>query len=104
MPPDKSLNVGSTSGSSAQASGASQSGSATIEDQVLAGPSNRQENLSAIEDGSIATLQPVEQQAAATISAEGNSWLSYADLISDSYPAKSKFIYLKAYKLFERYL
>ena len=34
---------------------------------------------------------------------EGN-WLSYSQLMLDSYPAKSKIIYLKAYKMFERYL
>ena len=34
---------------------------------------------------------------------EGN-WLSYSELMLDSYPAKSKIIYLKAYKMFERYL
>ena len=31
-------------------------------------------------------------------------WLSYSELMLDSYPAKSKIIYLKAYKMFERYL
>jgi hypothetical protein len=37
--------------------------------------------------------------------AEGNAeWLSYTDLMMDSYPPKSKMIYLKAYKMFERYL
>ncbi len=36
-------------------------------------------------------------------STEGN-WLSYSQLMLDSYPAKSKIIYLKAYKMFERYL
>ena len=34
---------------------------------------------------------------------EGN-WLTYGELMLDSYPAKSKMIYLKAYKNFERYL
>ena len=34
---------------------------------------------------------------------EGN-WLTYDELMLDSYPAKSKMIYLKAYKQFERYL
>ena len=40
----------------------------------------------------------------ADLSIEGKTWLSYADLISDSYPAKSRLVYLKAYKLFERFL
>ena len=31
-------------------------------------------------------------------------WLTYSELMLDSYPAKSKIIYLKAYKMFERYL
>ncbi len=37
------------------------------------------------------------------LSVEGK-WLSLNDLMADSYPAKSKIVYLKAYKLFERYL
>ena len=40
----------------------------------------------------------------AEISVEGKNWLSYSALMSDSYPAKSKLVYLKAFKLFERYL
>ena len=36
-------------------------------------------------------------------SSEGK-WLTYDELMLDSYPAKSKIIYLKAYKTFERYL
>lgn len=35
--------------------------------------------------------------------AEGK-WLSYSELMMDSYPPKSKMIYLKAYKMFERFL
>jgi hypothetical protein len=35
---------------------------------------------------------------------QGNSWLSYSELMSDSYPTKSKIVYLKAFKAFERYL
>ncbi len=38
------------------------------------------------------------------ISVEGKKWLQYQDLMSDSYPAKSKLVYLKAYKAFERFL
>ena len=34
---------------------------------------------------------------------EGN-WLSYGDLMSESYPAKSKIVYIKAFKLFEKFL
>ena len=34
---------------------------------------------------------------------EGN-WLSYLDLMNESYPAKSKVVYLKAFKLFEKFL
>ncbi len=41
----------------------------------------------------------------ASVSVEGNgSWLQYSDLMSDSYPAKSKFVYLKAYRDFEKFL
>ena len=36
--------------------------------------------------------------------AEGNDWLSYADLINESYPIKSRLVYLKAFKLFEKFL
>ena len=38
-------------------------------------------------------------------SVEGNStWLQYSDLMSESYPVKSKFVYLKAYRDFEKFL
>ena len=44
-------------------------------------------------------------EAANEISVEGNApWLQYSDLMSDSYPAKSKFVYLKAYRDFEKFL
>jgi hypothetical protein len=46
--------------------------------------------------------QEVETEAGVTV--EGNSWLQYSDLMSDSYPAKSKFVYLKAYKQLEKFL
>ena len=45
----------------------------------------------------------VPDTATAAISPEGK-WLCYADLLSDSYPAKSRVVYLKAFKLFERFL
>ncbi len=34
---------------------------------------------------------------------QGN-WLSYAEIMGDSYPAKSRVVYLKAYRHFERFL
>jgi len=46
--------------------------------------------------------QDVEAENEATVS-EGK-WLTYSELMMDSYPSKSKVIYLKAYKNFERYL
>ncbi len=36
--------------------------------------------------------------------AHEGKWLQFADLMSDSYPAKSKFVYLKAYRDFEKFL
>ena len=42
-------------------------------------------------------------EAMSDTNSEGN-WLTYAELMLDSYPPKSKVIYLKAYKAFERYL
>ena len=42
-------------------------------------------------------------EASASVSREGN-WLSYTELMSESYPVKSKVVYLKAFKLFERFL
>ena len=37
-------------------------------------------------------------------STEGNSWFSVAELMANSYPSKSRIVYLKSYKLFERFL
>jgi hypothetical protein len=54
-----------------------------------------------------------EDEAAANIAGESEDginssiegkWLTYAELMMDSYPSKSKIIYLKAYKSFERFL
>jgi len=42
-------------------------------------------------------------EADADSNSEGN-WLTYAELMMDSYPAKSKINYLKAFKSFERFL
>ncbi|EFX60517.1 hypothetical protein DAPPUDRAFT_123885, partial [Daphnia pulex] len=63
----------------------------------VAGASNPQQ---VSENSSVAE---VPGTAAASISVEGK-WMSYQELMQDSYPAKSKIVYLKAYKLFERFL
>ncbi len=44
-----------------------------------------------------------EEANEAESNSEGN-WLTYAELMMDSYPSKSKINYLKAYNCFERYL
>ncbi len=50
------------------------------------------------------SLAPMIRDASG-ITSEGNGpWLQYSDLMSDSYPAKSKFVYLKAYRDFEKFL
>jgi hypothetical protein len=51
----------------------------------------------------VAAVEVAGQADRSSSSVEGN-WLSYADLMTDSYPAKSKVVYLKAFKLFERFL
>lgn len=48
-------------------------------------------------------VAPVEADGADDPVRQGK-WLTYSDLMVDSYPAKSKVVYLKAYKDFERYL
>ena len=60
-------------------------------------PSTSQSSKKSEEQSAVAD-QPAD------ISVQGNNWLSYSDLMSESYPTKSKVVYLKAYKLFERYL
>jgi hypothetical protein len=51
-------------------------------------------------------LNPAEAGVASGSNAtgEGNCWLTYSELMLDSYPAKSKIVYLKAYKNFEAFL
>ena len=96
--------VGSTSTTSATAATASNattattaSTSASVEGAVdlaaepIAGPSN------------VIPSAAAENKTEASISSEGN-WLSYSDLMTDSYPAKSKVVYIKAFKLFEKFL
>jgi hypothetical protein len=53
----------------------------------------------------------VDNEDVASVEADGaddpvrqGKWLTYSDLMVDSYPSKSKVVYLKAYKDFERYL
>ncbi len=64
-------------------------------DEAEAGPSTSQNSSSKKNEN---------EEGAEKISVEGKKWLSYTDIMSDSYPAKSKLVYLQAYKLFERYL
>ena len=44
-----------------------------------------------------------DQTSEAHISTEGN-WLNYSDLMAESYPSKSRVVYLKAFRLFEKFL
>ena len=37
-------------------------------------------------------------------SSEGKSWFSISELMADTFPVKSRIVYLKAYKSFERFL
>ena len=85
-----------------------QSSSSTIETSRSADV-NVDANNVATNEGSasvdaIASTSSGSTKTGTALSTEGNSWLCYADLLSDSYPAKSKMVYLKAYKLFERFL
>ena len=52
----------------------------------------------------ITSSSSTENTTKPNISSEGNNWLSYSDLMTDSYPAKSKVVYIKAFKLFEKFL
>ena len=49
-------------------------------------------------------VQPLPGTSGQADSSNEGKWLSYSELMLDSYPAKSKIVYLKAYKMFERYL
>jgi hypothetical protein len=48
--------------------------------------------------------KPAVEEGSANVSEQGNNWLSYTELMSESYPSKSKVVYLKAFKAFEKYL
>ncbi len=78
--------------------GTSAGNSPEIAAEISAGTSADQK----IEDEQSQGREKLENPA--DISVQGKKWLSYSDLMSESYPAKSKMVYLKAYKLFERYL
>ena len=76
----------------------SSSAGATTDAEPVAGPSN----------GRISVAKENEEtkneaNSSAATSVQGN-WLSYTDLMSESYPVKSKLVYLKAFKLFEKFL
>ncbi len=84
------------------------------------GPSNESDNMvGAVGEepnpapGSSQSPEAVNQASGSAPSpVEGSSsdelnqgkWLSYAELMGDSYPGKSRIIYLKSYRLFERFL
>ena len=72
----------------------------TTEDVAVPGPSHGDVPSTTTKKSGV---EAHASNQAADISVEGN-WLNYADLMSDSYPAKSKVVYNKAYKLFERFL
>ena len=73
----------------------------TNQNLAVAGPSGATTTSTT---NNVRAEEAAEGEAVAGISVQGNTWLSYADLMTDSYPLKSKVVYLKAYKLFERYL
>ena len=52
----------------------------------------------------VGEAQDQEEVDGVHASSPEGKWLTYGELMLDSYPAKSKMIYLKAYKHFERYL
>ena len=60
--------------------------------------------FSNVEAASTETTPRSSDAAQSSDNAEGNDWLSYADLINESYPVKSRLVYLKAFKLFEKFL
>ncbi len=70
-------------------------------DQTTAATSSATDQTTATT--SSATDPTASSSAQASVSVEGN-WLSYADLMSNSYPIKSKVVYLQAYKALERFL
>ena len=75
----------------------------SIDDAAVAGPSGANFRSNGNE-GSIQAEYVAIGEDPAPISAEGNSLLSYTELMTESYPVKSKFIYLKAFKLFKKFL
>jgi len=68
----------------------------TADDGAVAGPSG-------LKPSSKLKTSEKEVSEEPAVTVEGK-WLSYADLMGESYPAKSKVVYLKAFKLFEKYL
>ena len=82
----------STSGGSASTSGGSAS-------STLKPSSSRIGTTSTVASGSGISVDA----DAPNVDPEGK-WHSYAELMHESYPAKSKVVYLKAFKLFEKFL
>jgi integrase len=78
-------------------------GASVDPDLAVAGPSNMKAKLHDERKEEHGNNQGLDLEASANISNEGK-WLPYEDLMSDSYPSKSKVVYLKAFKSFERYL
>ena len=62
------------------------------------------EGGAAVEDQGANEDVPLPGPSGQSDSSNEGNWLSYNELMLDSYPAKSKIIYMKAYKMFERYL
>ncbi len=60
---------------------------------------NLQEDLPSEEHGDGAVVHP--DDASGPSNSEGNEWYSLVDLMNDTYPCKSRIVYLKAYKDFE---
>ena len=71
--------------------------------QTTCGNSKTTSGSSKTTSGETVGIPAETEESSANISASGN-WLSYVELMNQSYPPKSKIVYLKAFKLFERFL
>ena len=85
-------------------------GDVEIPDDFVSGNGDDVDEVEGGEDEDVGDAG-VENEDVASIEADGTDdpvrqgkWLTYSDLMVDSYPSKSKVVYLKAYKDFERYL
>jgi integrase len=73
------------------------------EGEAVPGPSGLQQATSSSKATSEGFTEERGNEDVSPVTIQGK-WLSYADLMGESYPAKSKVVYLKAYKNFEKFL